>query len=140
MKISKFAIEMAKREAKLLARSFFVLGDPSQSVTDPKAVAALERAFLRLIETREHTVLQITEAEAKGFPCYQPHPENAGTDPRWYLAVGMDVFAKGVYVIQSFGLPDGMDERIRTTAAHSMILADLKLHTFYGGFPNGGQP
>ena len=140
MKLRDLETFMAKLEAEKLVRDFSDLSDPATCITDEGAIAALKRAFLRLIETREHTVLQITEEEAMGFPCYQPHPENAGTDPRWYLAVGLDVWARGVYVIKSISFPEGLSVPLRTAAAHSMILADLKMHTSYGGFPDGGQP
>ncbi len=121
----------APAHAALMATCCFdFLKDGVQPITDPQAVAALSRAFRRLIEAGgQPLAVPVTEAEALGFPERQAdHLPGAVT----WLAVGLDVQGRGSYALHSALSPD------RATAhdvARTLALARLAEVCALPGFP-----
>lgn len=121
--------------AVMAACCFDFLKDGMKPITHPEAVAALTRAFRRLIEAGGKPVaLPVTEAEALGFPERKAdHLPGAVT----WLAVGLDVQGRGSYALHSALSPD------RETAhdvARTLALAQLAAVCAYPGFPKVTAP
>jgi hypothetical protein len=94
--------------------------------THPKAVAALTRAFRRLIEAGgKPLAIPVSEAEALGFPERQPDHLPGGVT---WLAVGLDVQGRGTYALHS-ALPEDK------ATAHEVALARLAEVCSFPGFP-----
>lgn len=104
-------------------------------VTDPKAIAALRRAFRRMIEAGgEPLALPISEDEANGFPRHAANRIEGGVS---WLAVGLDPANRGAYALQSAG------SNFRPAAhdhAKEKALANLALICAAPGFPPVPKP
>lgn len=99
-------------------------------VTDPKAIAALCRAFRRMIEAGcKPVALPVTEQEAEGFPRHAANRIEGGVS---WLAVGLDPSSRGAYSLQS------ATSNVRAAAhdaAKEKALANLALICAAPGFP-----
>jgi hypothetical protein len=140
MSLSRAQRRAMKRKAPanaafMAACCFDFLKDGMKPITAPQAIAALTRAFRRLIEAGGQPVaVPVTEAEALGFPERQAdHLQGAVT----WLAVGLDVQGRGSYALHSALSPD------RATAhdvARTLALAQLAEVCAYPGFPKVAAP
>lgn len=100
-------------------------------VTDPKAVAALRRAFRRMLEAGGHAVaVPISEEEANGFPRYAENRIAGGVS---WLAVGLDPSNRGSYALQS---ATSNFRPVAHDAAKERALANLALICAVPGFPD----
>jgi hypothetical protein len=124
-----------KREAptyadKLAKSCHDFQGETLVQVTDPKAVAALRRAFRRMIEAGCRPVaVPVSEQEAEGFPCHVANRIEGGVS---WLAVGLDPSRRGAYALQS------ATSNVRAAAhdaAKEKALASLALICAAPGFP-----
>lgn len=105
-------------------------GETLVQVTDPMAVAALRRAFRRMLEAGcKPVALPISEDEAQGFPRHAANRIEGGVS---WLAVGLDPSNRGAYSLQSAASnfrPAAHD------AAKEKALANLALICSAPGFP-----
>lgn len=99
-------------------------------VVPPEAVAALRRAFRRMIEAGcKPVALPVTEQEAEGFPRHAANRIEGGVS---WLAVGLDPSSRGAYALQS------AISNVRAAAhdaAKEKALASLALICAAPGFP-----
>lgn len=86
--------------ARLAAACSFDNGeDGLQPVDRPKAMAALQRAFERMLKAGgQPMAFPLSEAEAEAFPAYHALPVPGAVHA---LAVGLDVDGRGAYALQS---------------------------------------
>ena len=99
-------------------------------VTDPKAIAALRRAFRRMIEAgAKPLALPITEEEANGFPRHASNRIKGGVS---WLAVGFDPASRGAYALQS---ATSTFRPAAHDAAKEKALANLAMICAAPGFP-----
>ena len=114
---------------------FDFLKDGVQPISAPQAVAALSRAFRRLIEAGGLPLaVPVTEAEALGFPERQvDHLPGAVT----WLAVGLDVQGRGSYALHS---ALATNRAIAHDAARTLALAQQAEVCAYPGFPKVAAP
>ncbi|WP_149142993.1 hypothetical protein [Gemmobacter caeruleus] len=100
------------------------------AVTDPKAIAALRRAFRLMIEAGGKPVaVPVSEQEAEGFPHHAASRIEGGVS---WLAVGLDPSRRGAYALQS------ATSNVRAAAhdaAKEKALAKLALICASRGFP-----
>lgn len=104
-------------------------------VVAPEAVAALRRAFRRMIEAGcKPVALPVTEQEAEGFPRHAANRIEGGVS---WLAVGLDPSNRGAYALQS------AISNVRAAAhdaAKEKALASLALICAAPGFPPVPKP
>ena len=121
----------APSHADKLAKSCFDFqGGDLVQVKDPKAIAALRRAFRRMIEAGcKPVAVPVTEQEAEGFPRHAAERIEGGVS---WLAVGLDPSNRGAYSLQS------ATSNVRAAAhdaAKEKALANLALICAAPGFP-----
>jgi hypothetical protein len=105
-------------------------------LTDPRALAVLERGFSRLLQANcTPQVLQLSRAEGLAFPRQEAAqiPQSA----KAWLAVGIDPEHRATYALRWMGgpFPDPLTER---AVAEALMLAELEQHVSFAGFPAGG--
>lgn len=117
--------------AVMAACCFDFLRDGMKPITHPQAVAALTRAFRRMIEAGGKPVaIPVSEAEALGFPERKADHLPGGVT---WLAVGLDVQGRGSYALhtaQSDARP------VAHEVARSLALARLAEVCASPGFPS----
>lgn len=123
------------KAALMAACCFDFLKDGMKPITDPRAVAALTRAFRRMIEAGGNPLaLPVTEAEALGFPERKAdHLPGAVT----YLAVGLDVQGQGTYALHC-----ALSNDLATAheVARTLALSRLNATCAFPGFPKLEAP
>ena len=99
----------AQRTAEILARHCVEYrGGGRCPVAHPAAVAALQRAFARLLtEGGEVVVLRIADATARAFPGCTA--QGAPPEARAWLAVGFDAMGHGTYCVRHVLTPEWLD-------------------------------
>lgn len=121
--------------ALMAACCFDFLKDGMKPITHPLAVAALTRAFRRLIEAGGQPVaMPVSEAEVLGFPERKADHLPGGVT---WLAVGLDVQGRGSYALHTAKSED------RATAhdvARTLALARLTEVCAIPGFPSAHSP
>lgn len=116
--------------AVMAACCFDFLKDGMKPITHPQAVAALTRAFRRMIEVGGKPVaIPVSEAEALGFPERKPDHLPGGVT---WLAVGLDVQGRGTYALHS-ALSE--DKPTAHEVARTLALARLAEVCSFPGFP-----
>lgn len=107
------------------------------AVTDPRAVGALRRAFTLMLRQSRPLSMQISEAEAQGFPRWSEG--NAGM--AHVLAVALDPEGRGSYALRSCGAIDNRTGRacpaVAADLAEQRALEGLAEINRYAGFPAG---
>lgn len=99
-------------------------------VTHPAAVAALARAFKRMVQADcQPLAVPLSQAEAQAFPRHKPQFVQAGVT---WLAVGLDLEGRGSYAMQTAIGPDRAQAH---DVARASALADLARLTARRGFP-----
>ncbi len=117
--------------ALMAACCFDFLKDGPKPVTHPDAVAALTRAFRRLIETGgKPLAVPVSETEALGFPERTADILPGGVT---WLAVGLDVQGRGSYALHT-AISD--DRPVAHEVARSLALARLAEVCAFSGFPS----
>ncbi len=120
----------AANAALMAACCFDFLRDGMKPITQPEAVAALTRAFRRLIEADgKPVVMPVSEAEALGFPERQADHLPGGVT---WLAVGLDVQGRGSYALHT---AQSDDRPMAHEVARSLALARLNEVCAFAGFP-----
>ena len=100
-------------------------------ITQPAAVAALARAFKRMVQADcQPLAVPLSQAEAQAFPRHKPQFVQAGAT---WLAVGLDTEGRGAYALQTAIGPDRAQAH---EAARARALADLARLTARHGFPD----
>jgi len=126
----KAVAEGAAEELSRLAYDYTPQGQLVR-VTHPKAVAALKRAFLLMIDNGcKPQVTRIAPDTAEAFPRATRPPEGVSC----YLAVGLDPDARGTYSLRNITTPDAppeVEEQLNRRAA----LAHLQPLIARRGFP-----
>lgn len=135
MRLTRAQRRAMKRKAPataaiMAACCFDFLKDGMKPITHPEAVAALTRAFRRLIEAGGRPVaVPVSETEALGFPERKAdHLPGAVT----WLAVGLDVQGRGSYALHS-ALSD--DRATAHDVARTLALSRLADVCAVPGFP-----
>lgn len=107
-------------------------------VTGALAVAALERAFTRLLIDAENVVvMEVSAATAADFPSYAAADAPA-PGVQAFLAVGMDVSGRGTYCLRFIGTTASLDPVTLRRAAEAMMHAAIAPHLAVPGLPPGG--
>jgi len=121
----------APADAALMAACCFdFLRNGIKPVSSPLAVAALTRAFRRMIEAGgEPVAIPVSEAEALGFP--ERHADHMPGAVNW-LAVGLDVQRRGTYALHS--ALSGNRQRAHEVA-RALALSKLAEVCATAGFP-----
>ena len=123
----------AAANAAMLARCCFDYdGEAMLAVTDPLAIATLERAFTRMMQAGgEPMAVPLSEAEASAFPLHEGEKRLLPGGVTW-LAVGVDVSGRAAYAIQC-----AKDESraLAHEAARAMALSRLRASLDMPGFP-----
>ncbi|MBL9050150.1 MAG: hypothetical protein JNK19_08575 [Tabrizicola sp.] len=116
--------------AVMAACCFDFLKDGMKPITHPQAVAALTRAFRRMIEAGgKPLAIPVSETEALGFP--ERRPDHLPGGVTW-LAVGLDVQGRGAYALHS-ALSE--DKATAHEVARTLALARLAEVCSFPGFP-----
>lgn len=116
--------------AVMAACCFDFLKDGMKPITHPHAVAALTRAFRRMIEAGGKPVaIPVSEAEALGFPERKADHLPGGVT---WLAVGLDVQGRGTYALHS---AESEDKATAHEVARTLALARLAEVCATAGFP-----
>lgn len=106
--------------AVMAACCFDFLRDGMKPITHPQAVAALTRAFRRMIEAGGKPVaVPVSDAEALGFPERKADHLPGGVT---WLAVGLDVQGRGSYALHT---AQSDDRPIAHEVARSLALTRL---------------
>ncbi|MCF7700923.1 hypothetical protein [Loktanella sp. M215] len=130
----------AAKTAALFARVCTDYGPDGQltPVDHPKAVAALQRAFHRLLQNGgEPQVMRLTLAEAEAFP--RKGADLKGAHP--YLAVGLDPDVRGTYSLRHIytpGAPADMAEMCNRNASLHHLRPHIRTRGFSAGPTTGG--
>ena len=125
----------AAKTAALFARVCTDYGPDGKltPVDHPKAVAALQRAFHRLLQNGgEPQVMRLTQAEADAFP--RKGPDLKGAQP--YLAVGLDPDGRGTYSLRHICTPGASDD-LAEVCNRNAALHHLGPHIRTRGFSAG---
>lgn len=121
--------------ALLAATCFDFMKGELKPITNPQAVAALTRAFRRLIEAGGQSLaLPVSEAEALGFPERKADHLPGGVT---WLAVGLDVQGRGSYALHT-ALAD--NRAVAHEVARTLALARLREVCAFPGFPTVHLP
>lgn len=116
--------------AVMAACCFDFLKDGMKPITHPQAVAALTRAFRRMIEAGgKPLAIPVSEAEALGFPERKADHLPGGVT---WLAVGLDVQGRGSYALHT-ALSE--DKATAHEVARALALARLAEVCSFPGFP-----
>ncbi|MDQ2065071.1 hypothetical protein Q9295_01695 [Xinfangfangia sp. CPCC 101601] len=121
----------AAQAAKLAACCFDYNGREMLPVTDPVAIAVLERAFTRMLKAGgEPMAVPLSEAEASAFPLHEGEKRLLPGGVTW-LAVGVDVSGRGTYAMQC-----AWDESraLAHEGARAMALSRLRASLAEAGF------
>lgn len=122
----------AANAVKLARCCFDYNGKDMLPVTDPVAVAVLERTFTRMLEAGgQPMALPISEAEAMAFPFHRGQVRIIPNGVTW-IAVGMDVSGRGSYSIQC---AHDENRALAHEAARAMALSRLRASLGEAGFP-----
>lgn len=106
------------------------------TVDHPKTIAALQRAFHRLLQNGgEPQVMRLTRAEADAFP--RRGADLKGADP--YLAVGLDLDGRGTYSLRHIYTP-GAPADVAEMCNRNAALHHLGPHIRARGFSAGSTP
>ena len=104
-----------------------------KSIDHPEAVAALQRAFHRLLqEGGEPQVLRISATAGRGFPRYDSEAVPDGARP--WLAVGFDVSGRATYCVEWVKIM-GADPATERRMVEGIALARLRPQLALAGFP-----
>ncbi|MFP5481371.1 MAG: hypothetical protein ACLGIE_17045 [Alphaproteobacteria bacterium] len=117
--------------ARLAAACSFDSGKTGLHPVDrPKAMAALQRAFERMLRAGgKPMAFPLSEAEAEAFPAYRALPVPGAVHA---LAVGLDVEGRGAYALQSAA---GEHKAQAHEVARTLALARLAEVCALPGFP-----
>lgn len=103
-------------------------------VTDPEAIAVLERAFSRLLqENGEPQVIRISEAAARAFPRYQAKRVPFGATS--WLGVAFDPAMQAAYCLRHVAMHGDASPTEERRVAEAYVRAGLEEACAYAGFP-----
>lgn len=122
--------------ATLFAASCYDIGPQGRLVRieHPKAVAALKRAFTRMLqEGCEPQVLRISDEAARGFPSYARDQPPGGCTS--WLGVGLDVARRGTYCLRHIQMGGAFSPAEGRRVAEAYVLSGLDEACGYAGFP-----
>ena len=118
--------------AKLASRCYDFHKGAVIPVTDPRAIAALARAFTLLLRSGgEPLAVPLSEAEALGFP---NHERDRVPDGVTWLAVGMDAEGRASYATHSAA---AASKAVAHEVARDLALSRLAGVCATPGFPMG---
>lgn len=134
----------AKEIARVAARTTLDMDAAGKVsvVTSPIAIRVLERAYTQMLRHGGRPIaLQITEKEARSFPCQKDEPSGC----QFFIAVGLDIDGKACMSIQgaapTWNGPGEMPEEVRSQAlaaaadySRSSALAQLEKLAAMRGF------
>lgn len=94
------------------------------TVSAPRAVQALERAFaLLLTEGGKPQVLRLTDEAAAAFPAHDPAIIPPGARP--FIAVGLDVDGRATFTLRHIVVGNAADATTERRAAEALMRAEL---------------
>ena len=126
----RLAAKASANAAIMAACCFDFLKDGMKPITHPQAVAALTRAFRRMLEAGGRPIaIPVSETEALGFPERRRAYLPGGVT---WLAVGLDVQGRGSYALHS---AEADDRAVAHEAARTLALAELARVCSFAGFP-----
>ena len=126
---------LAPQAAAILARGCIDYRSGARlPVTHHKAVAALERAFGRLlVDGGDVVVMRVDEATARAFPRYTP--QEAPPEARAWLAVGFDAEMRGTYCLRHVVVSAWLDPMNARRVVEARMRAEIAPHMAVAGFP-----
>lgn len=127
---------LAKTAAPIMARTF-TDNDPTDDnaaiITDPRAVAALERATrLMLAEGGKVQIIEIKRETAAVFPGIDL--ADVPIDARHFLAVGLDVDMRAAFTVKHIAVDDRVDRMAARREVERLMKIALLPHLIRSGW------